>query len=79
YMIPQMWIILDDMPNTSNGKVDIKKLKAIVQDKTFKDSNQKYTDTSNNNNLILDKVSELLGISPHKINMSKSLFEQGLT
>ncbi|RIZ49293.1 non-ribosomal peptide synthetase, partial [Staphylococcus delphini] len=79
YMIPQKWIIIDDMPSTLNGKVDVNKLKEIAQYKMFEFDNQKYTDTSTNNNLILEKVSELLEISPQKINMSKSLFEQGLT
>lgn len=79
YMIPHTWITLDEMPSTPNGKVDIKKLKALVHDKTYEDKNIKKINNTFNSNSILDKVSELLNISPQKINISKSLFEQGLT
>lgn len=78
YMLPNQYIIIDNMPLTHNGKVDRKKLLAYFK----KDSSVMHSITTNLNTTtqkFLNICSEVLNIAIEEIDLNHNLFQLGGT
>jgi amino acid adenylation domain-containing protein len=74
YMIPSSIMILDKLPVTENGKIDIKSLPDI----DWKGSENKYLPATTEHEIIMQTVlSDVLAIDKQIISMNDSFFEIG--
>ncbi|KAK9718411.1 hypothetical protein K7432_005516 [Basidiobolus ranarum] len=83
YMVPSVWIPLQKMPTTANGKVDRKHLTAffkslnIDQLKSLSANTQKVECTTPIEKMLLEIWSGTLNISPSQIGANDSFFHLG--
>jgi amino acid adenylation domain-containing protein len=75
YMLPAVYIILDDLPITANLKIDKKSLAASPQ---TQENTQKITKPKTTTGIVLRKqLAELLQLNPSAISMDKHFTEFG--
>lgn len=79
YMNPKAWMVLDNIPITYNGKVDVKKLYKLALSVENQDRDKKLENSSLESDAILEIVARLMSLPSESLLVSKSLFEQGFS